>query len=63
MAATGQDWVQDVWHGAKIKSLREAHARGHYEVTDRCAGCDTWGTQEEFENYVEFSDSSYFMVF
>jgi radical SAM protein with 4Fe4S-binding SPASM domain len=57
------NWLRDAWHGNEIRLLRQTHSKAQYISNPRCSTCDTWGTQNEFENYVNFNDDSYFSLF
>lgn len=64
IGATGDNgWLSDVWQGDKIVKIREHHLLAQYDANPLCSKCDTWGTTEEFERYVEFDERSYFSVF
>jgi len=56
-------WLREVWQGPAIRNLRKAHAENRYTVNSRCQTCETWGTRDEFDRYVDFNEASYFSVF
>jgi len=34
--------LAEIWHGAELRRLRDAHRAGDYGVTPLCAACDDW---------------------
>ncbi len=34
--------LAEIWHGAELRRLRDAHRSGDYNVTPLCAACDEW---------------------
>ncbi len=55
--------VAEVWHSARIISLRENHAEGHFACTALCRGCHEWATPSELDCYLRLEYNDLFVVF
>lgn len=57
------DWLKSVWQSEKIIYLRELHKKHEFTSIQLCKHCNTWGEISEHNAYLDFDDSSYFIVF
>lgn len=55
--------LQSIWHSEKMISLRREHLAANWKTNALCESCTSWGQPHEFESYIEFDESSYFVVF